>query len=134
MCNVAITRFLKTILVDMLVEIMLCGRYLVNFVVVDIYYNHTGRSAQYRFERSKPPFDDLKQTKAEPGRSGQKRQNWIQPKMHAAPWIFPMTVLICFICFCTVFISFICFIWFCLFLSVLSIYPFLESQDATEVK
>ena len=29
----------------MLVEIMLCGRYLVNFVLGDIYYNPNGRSA-----------------------------------------------------------------------------------------
>ena len=44
MCNVTITRIKKTFWVNILVDIMPCGQYLVNFVVVDIYYNPTGRS------------------------------------------------------------------------------------------
>ena len=38
---------------------MLCGRYLVNFVVVDIYYNPTGRSV----ERLKKLLERLKMKK-----------------------------------------------------------------------
>ena len=46
-------------MVDILVDKMLCGRYLVNFVVVDIYYNPTGRSEEGTGEESHSVYDGL---------------------------------------------------------------------------